>query len=334
MKGIIKLPCSLVILVFLVPGISWGEQADRKDSSSPSMTRRHADRARSGDSEVKKREKKDDDQEARKRAAQYLKYSGPGATIKKGWVGGGTTYVVPRHYGRNYGYSYYYPPPPLYPYYEPRPQSNDRLRNTLEATRVWNEMTAIYPRPGLYPARPVPQVSETQPATLTVVKEAAEPVKVAPPEATTVVGKVTGLVMSIAEPGIVVLANGKQYEYLVSSDAIVLSGPAGEPAAETQLSQVRMGDHVTLRVVGGKVIVLRVGYKVLVGTVTAVAKGTVLLDSGETFKLSSNTQVLLPDKTKGKPQNIEAGSKVKVQLTSTGDAQVVELGNGQPENDE
>ena len=336
MKRITNLLCSLVILVLLVSGISWGEQANSKDSSSRSATRKHARKTRSDDSEVKKKEKKDDDEEARKRAAQYLKYSGPGAKIKKGWVGGGTTYVVPRHYGRNYGHSYYYPPPPLYPYpyYEQRPQPNDHLRNTLEATRVWNEMTAIYPRPGLYPARPALQVSQPQPRTVRIIKEAAEPAKAEPPKARTVVGQVTGLVMSIAEPGIVVRADEKQYEYLVASDAIVLSGPAGEPAAETEFSQVEIGDQVTLRVVAGKVIVLRVGYKVLAGTVTAVAKGTVLLDSGETFKVGSSTRVLLPDKTKGKPRDIETGSKVKAQLTSTGEAQVVELSKDQPETDD
>ena len=84
-----------------------------------------------------------------------------------------------------------------------------------------------------------------------------------------------------------------QREYVVPKDATILRGAAGEPAVEIKLSELRVGDPVAVRVAGDQVIVLRVRYKTLNGKLEAVARGTFLLDTGETFKATSETKIVL-----------------------------------------
>lgn len=59
--------------------------------------------------------------------------------------------------------------------------------------------------------------------------------------------------------------------------------------------------------------------------VTAIAKGTVLLESGETFKITPETQILLLDKKPGKVEDIKTGILVRAHLDATGSAIFVEI---------
>lgn len=320
MKRVAKLICSLAICVFLASSVSWGEQTDKKDST-PSATKIQDKTILPDDSDAKKKAKEKSDSEALKRAEQYLKYSGPGFGIKKGWVAGGRTYIVPpRHSYHNY---YYYPPPPLLypdPYHEWRLWSNNPLKQTLEATQLWNEICRIFPRPTTSQLVPVYVTLESEPETKQVAKLQVTPTT------KSIVGEIAGIILSTADAVVIVRADGKEQNYTVAQDAVILRGPVDEPAIEISLSKVKAGDQVTLRVEKDTVTLIRVQYKVLTGKVEAIAKGTVLLNTGETFKITSETKILLPDKTKGKPDDIKAGSMVNVQVSPTeNEALVIEI---------
>ena len=318
MKHVTRLFCYLVVLMFLASNVSWGEQTDKEDST-PSSTTTNAKTTKKPDAEVKKKKEKSDEEEARKRAEQYLRYSAPGSKVKKGWVAGSVTYILPRY--PRYHTPFYTPPRLFPPYYGP--ESNVSLKRTLEATRLWNQLSRDIPKPGSSQVAPVLLSVKSEPET----KQVAQP-KVTPAPKT-VVGKITGIVVSTTHSGIVVRADdGKDHEYAVAKDATILRGSKDQPATEIAFSEVKIGDPIRLKVVGDQVIVLRVQYKTISGKVVAVAKDTVLLDSGETFKVTSATTMHWVDQPEQKVElkHLTPQSTVKARLNPvSGEAVLVEL---------
>ncbi len=71
---------------------------------------------------------------------------------------------------------------------------------------------------------------------------------------------------------------------------------------------------------------IRAQYNTISGKVEAVAKTTVLLETGETFKVTSETQVTLPGDVKGKAEDIRPGDTIRAEASPvSGAAYLVEV---------
>lgn len=299
--------CFLMFFLFLASSILWAEEQTDKKDSSPSSTVKSEKKADKKDFKGKKEKS---NARAQELAEQYLKYSGPGFGIKKGWVAGGTIVVFPLH---NYHHRSYYPTP--YPYYYPyqpyfeyeyRSWANEPLKQTLEAVRLWNEISRNFPRP----VEDI-KVQISQPMEVEEFKKAEPEAKTT---AKTIIGEIAGITRGPTTIGIVVKADGKQYEYTLSQEVIILRSSGSESGKEISSTSLLMGDPVKLLVEADTALVIRVQEKVISSRVKAIAKNTVLLDIGETFKINSATTVVLPDKTQGRPEDVKEGSTVRARL--------------------
>ncbi|OFX14594.1 MAG: hypothetical protein A2Z18_09330 [Armatimonadetes bacterium RBG_16_58_9] len=308
-----KRVCYLIVLVFLASGLALAEENAQRQFPGSSSNTIHSKKTDSDKSDARKKEKSDSEDEVRKRAEQYLKYSGPGFGVKKGYVGGSITVVVP-------SYRYHHrvcPPQPIYlePYFSLSPPPNQQLRQAVEATRLFNELSSIMPRPASY-APDVIHVSRA-PETAREIERVKRPT---PPVMKSAAGIIAGIVSSTTTPGIVVQeTDGEMRQYTLTKDTIVLRGAVGEPATEVSPAKLSMGDQVTLRVEDGTVVLIKAQYRTVTGKVVAVASGTVLLDNGKTFKITPMTEIQLPDKAEGKLEDITPGRQAKVRFNPAGD---------------
>ena len=166
------------------------------------------------------------------------------------------------------------------------------------------------------PPRPTgfsrPPVIIYGPGRRTPAPEAAPPV----PETRIVVGELVRPLPSRTNPGIVVQTAGKTITYPVARDAIILRGRIGGPAMEVELGALRPGDRVTLRFSEeGLAITIRCEYNVASGRVQSIAKGTILLETGETLKVIPGTEVILPGNIRGEAEDIRIGDFIAARVS-------------------
>lgn len=127
----------------------------------------------------------------------------------------------------------------------------------------------------------------------------------------TFVGEVVRVMPSGANPQICVRASGRTYTFAVAKDAVVLRGVVGKQAVEVPLGGIRPGDCVTVTVnQSGTAKVIRAQYQIVRGKVKSSQDTSILLDIGETLKVGSQTEVILPDNVTGMVQDIHAGDEI------------------------
>lgn len=168
------------------------------------------------------------------------------------------------------------------------------------------------------PSRPVPQ-----PGTAPSAEAEAAPV----PATGIVVGEVVRTRPSRTDPKITVRTAEKTITYSVARDAIILRGQMGGQAIEVPLASIRPGDRVTMRFNDEKrVIAIRAQYQLIKGTVKSSAGDTVLLESGETVRLTSQTRIVLPGNISGDREDIRPGDRIAAAVSPiSGRAYVVDV---------
>lgn len=230
-------------------------------------------------------------------------------------------YIPPRHYAP---YPYY----GQYSYYDHAGPPILFFNDMVDMALIWDRFRHRFKWEPIVPPRPyvIPPTSRTDRGTEYEEAEAevtTERVRAA----TTLVGEVVRIVRSRTNPKIVVQANDKESAYPVAQDAIILRAAVNERAAEALLDEVHVGDRVTLRFnEEGIVDTIRAQYKIISGKVQAIAKRTILLETGEAFKVAPQADVLLPGNVKGKLEDIKVGSIVRAQASPiSGNAYVVEI---------
>jgi hypothetical protein len=175
--------------------------------------------------------------------------------------------------------------------------------------RYWGE--AKRPQVIYGPGHFAPEPTESPPVTETGI----------------VVGEVVRTYPSADEPSITVRVAGKTATYQVSRDAIIVRGSLTGRATEVPLGSIRPGDRVIMRLdQNNKVISIKAQYKLIKGTVQAVAEGTVLLTSGVTLKLTPQTKIVLPDNTSASVEDIQPGMSIAASVSPiSGKAYVVQV---------
>ncbi|MCL6628018.1 MAG: copper amine oxidase N-terminal domain-containing protein [Armatimonadetes bacterium] len=131
-----------------------------------------------------------------------------------------------------------------------------------------------------------------------------------------VVGEAVRTYPSAEQPSITVRVSGKTATYRVARDAIIVRGSLTGNAVEVPLGNIRPGDRVTLRLdQDNNVISIKAQYRLVRGTVQAVAEGTVLLTSGVTLRLTPQTKVIFPDNTRASVEEISPGTSIAASVS-------------------
>jgi len=223
-----------------------------------------------------------------------------------------TRIYEPVPYPYIYVYPYMYPYPYVLP---PLPRQTPLIYEwdrEKDAVLRWDEYTQRFKWEGIVPPKQYETKIFTGPpeSASPAVKEAE---RTAHPSVLT--GEVVSVRISEGKSRITLRIEGKETTYAVADDTLIVRSVGGGRGTEITLGEIRPGDQVKISFgVDGKVNSIRAIQKVITGTVMAVAKGTVLLDSGETFKVTEETQVLLPGKIKGKASDIESGDRIRAEV--------------------
>lgn len=136
------------------------------------------------------------------------------------------------------------------------------------------------------------------------------------PAAKVVVGEAVRVVPSRTSPKITIMAAGKKSTYAVAGDAIVLRGSTGGRAVEVSLGDIRPGDRATLRFGDEDAVVsIRAEYRVASGRIRALAGSTILLESGETLRVTTGTRIVLAGNITGEAQDIRTGDVIIAQVS-------------------
>lgn len=131
-----------------------------------------------------------------------------------------------------------------------------------------------------------------------------------------VVGEAVRTYPSVEQPSITVRVSGKTATYRVARNAIIVRGSLTGNAVEVPLGSIRPGDRVTLRLdQDNNVISIKAQYRLIRGTVQAVAEGTVLLTSGITLRLVPQTRVIFPDNTRASVEDVSPGASIAASVS-------------------
>ncbi len=231
--------------------------------------------------------------------------------------------LMNNYYPNQYGGSDYNMPPIIY------------FNQQLDMALIWDPylymfrwMPIVPPRPGMHKPpmiiyRPETNVQENQPAPSPEpyysppVPQAQTPARPAP-AVKSITGEVVRAIPSRTNPRIVVQVGGNTYNYPVSKNVVVLRGRTGGRSLEMALRDVRPGDVVTLEINDQSLVtVIRAQFMVLSGKVQSIAMGTILLDSGNALRITSDTEVILPNNTRGDAKDIQAGDVIMARVNPT-----------------
>lgn len=143
----------------------------------------------------------------------------------------------------------------------------------------------------------------------------------------TAVGEVIEVKPNDPDPRIVVRIDKALRTYTVTPEAVVLRAAVNAKGTEVPLGDLRKGDLVTLRLNNAsEVELVRAEYKRVVGKVEAMAAGTVLLDSGEAFRITADTDIVLPNNARGRPEDLHTGNILEAEISPiSGNAEVVQM---------
>ncbi|MHB0997918.1 MAG: copper amine oxidase N-terminal domain-containing protein [Armatimonadota bacterium] len=125
------------------------------------------------------------------------------------------------------------------------------------------------------------------------------------------VGEVVRVMPSDNNQKFVVKVSGKNLTYTAAKDTIIIRGRIGGYAMEVPLSDIRPGDRVVIRFNPDTTISsIRAQYMQISGTVSSVAANTVLLNSGETLRLTPKTGIVMSGNMSGDIKSIKSGDTI------------------------
>lgn len=132
----------------------------------------------------------------------------------------------------------------------------------------------------------------------------------------TIVGEVIQVLPSKTGSTITVRTAGKAKEIALASDAIILRGKIGGPAAEVPLGSIRPGDRVTIKLnSSGRAESIRARYRSTTGKVTSAEGSMFRIDTGEVLKTTQETEVIVPGNSTGALEDIHVGDTVVASIS-------------------
>jgi len=121
---------------------------------------------------------------------------------------------------------------------------------------------------------------------------------------------------SETDPKIVVQIGTDSVTYPVTKDAAITRGSIGGQASDVPLGSLRPGDRVTFkRDSKGSITSLKAQFKMAKGKVKSSGSNTIVLETGDTLRVSSQTEILLPGNSTGDAADVKAGDVVIVSMS-------------------
>lgn len=212
----------------------------------------------------------------------------------------------------NYGYGYnpwFYGPDS---YRQPERPPIVLFNEELDMALMWDERWQHFKWEPIVPPRvynnPPVILTNQAPRERVITKPAEESIKVSK-------GEILFLEKKAESQKITIRVEGEDFTYPLAEDIVVLRGAKDEKATEAFLKELCPSDQAELRFSNdGKVNLIRATYKLLQGKVAAIAQSTVLLESGETFKITPGARILLPGKIEGKVEDVKTSYFIQAQI--------------------